>query len=201
MAKRGNALLLSARDMYSERMDFEAFLAKLNAKDRLNVERHLTACAEVGPQHADLWKRLVTALATLAGPAVQTIGQQAVQFFVADGKYRKQMLALEDARDGKIAIYSPDALAEGLKAGAIAIPAKTSENPAAHRIPGTEQELSVESLTAANTPNPSPWYKHMLGWNRKALRITLPTDATPEQITAAEDLCAIAFRAAAPAAV
>jgi hypothetical protein len=32
----------------------------------------------------------------------------------------------------------------------------------------------------------------MLGWNRKAIRLTLPTRASPQHIAAAESLCALA---------
>ena len=39
------------------------------------------------------------------------------------------------------------------------------------------QRLLIEPLDADNTPNPHPWYKNMLGWGRKALRITLPVPA------------------------
>ena len=42
----------------------------------------------------------------------------------------------------------------------------------------------VESLDASNTPDPQPAIKHMLGWNRKALRLTLPALANTAQIAA-----------------
>jgi len=38
------------------------------------------------------------------------------------------------------------------------------------------------------------YYRHMLGWNRKALRLNLPTNATPAQIKAAEALFLLAAR-------
>jgi hypothetical protein len=63
--------------------------------------------------------------------------------------------------------------------------------------------LRIEALDAANSPNPAPHYKHMLGWNRKALRITLLTTATEAELEAAEKLCTLAAKrwagAAAPA--
>ena len=43
-------------------------------------------------------------------------------------------------------------------------------------------------LDARNT-TPAPYYKEMLGWNRRALRISLPTDATANQLQAVESLC------------
>jgi hypothetical protein len=105
---------------------------------------------------------------------VQTVGQHAVQFFVADGKYRMQVFALEDGRDGRVVVYLPDVLAAAEKAGA------------------PLGVLKPESIDSSNTPNPSPHIKHMLGWNRKAVRVTLPTRASPQQISATETLCALA---------
>ncbi len=183
-----------------KRMEFEVFIAKLGAKDRLNLEKHVTATeAEPDPRHAKLWKRLVGALATLAPHAAQTSGQQSIQFYIADGKYRKQVFALEDLRDGKISIYTADALEKATKAGVIegpvdTIPAADEEEPApptAYHI-GQRLTLSIESLDSNNTPDPPAFYKHMLGWNRKALRIILPYDSAPPQIAAAEGLCAMA---------
>ena len=101
----------------------------------------------------------------LAPLPVTTVGQHAVQFFIADGKYRMQVFALEDARDGRLMVYLPDILAKA-------------------RRPGPPGGAQPESLDSANTPNPSPHIKHMLGWNRKAVRITLPTRATSQQVYA-----------------
>jgi hypothetical protein len=177
-----------------EPIEFEAFLSKLSPKDRLNVERHIAACeAQVHPDHAKLWQRMATWLATLASHAVQTTGQQAVSFFIADGKYRMQVFALEDARDGKVAIYTPDVLDQAVSAKLIGKPTKGDGESTAHPIKSDEkQHILVEQLTAANTPNPSEFYKHMLGWNRKAMRITLLTTSTDMQMATAEKLCALA---------
>jgi len=160
----------------SDVADMETFLTGLAGKDRSNIEKHLAACdAEPDPTHGKLWRRLAVSLRKLAPLPVTTVGQHAVQFFIADGKYRMQVFALEDARDGRLMIYLPDILADVQKAGAAAVAA-----------------LQPEALDSANTPNPSPHIKHMLGWNRKAVRITLPTRATSQQISATETLCAIA---------
>jgi len=155
--------------------DMETFLTGLAGKDRSNIEKHLAACdAEPDPTHGKLWRRLAVALRKHAPLPVQTVGQHAVQFFIADGKYRMQVFALEDARDGRLMVYLPDILAKAEKAGAAL------------------GVLKPEALDAANTPNPSPHIKHMLGWNRKAVRLTLPTRASPQQVNAAESLFAIA---------
>jgi hypothetical protein len=193
MSKRGsttNDALATARKPLDTPIDFEAWLAALGARDRVNLERHVAAL-EAEPVHATLWKRIARSIATLAPHAASTTGQQAVQFFIADGKYRMQVFALEDNRDGKIMIYSVDALADAMKADLIGKPAK--DNPSSLPIlaaPG--QMLTVETLSAVDTPNPSPFYKHMLGWNRKALRITLPVGSSDAQVSAAESVCAIA---------
>jgi hypothetical protein len=73
----------------------------------------------------------------------------------------------------------------------LSLPGKADEDRTAHPV-GDGKTLMVESLTNENTPNPAGFYKHMLGWNRKALRITLSNDAADEQITAAENICAVA---------
>jgi len=193
MSKRGstnNGALVTARKALDPLIDFNSWLAALGARDRVNLERHVAAL-EAEPVHSTLWRRISRSIATLAPHAASTTGQQAVQFFIADGKYRMQVFALEDNRDGKIMIYAVDALDDAYKADLFGKPAK--DNPSSLPIlaaPG--QTLTVETLTAADTPNPSPFYKHMLGWNRKALRITLPVGSSDAQVSAAESLCAIA---------
>jgi hypothetical protein len=192
MSKTGG-IQSPARQALAKPVSFEVIVAKLGTKDRQNVDRHLAAAAaEPDAHHAKLWKRIFSALATLAPHAMQTTGQQAVQFFIADGKYKKQVFALEDPRDGRLMIYTEDIQKEAVKSGVLIAP-RVGTEPTLFGIKGQAgQTLMLESLDAANTPNPSPFYKHMLGWNRKALRITLPTTATPAQIAAVEGLLAIA---------
>jgi hypothetical protein len=184
----------AALELLAKPADFDAFLAKLAARDRQNVDRHLAlADAEPEPEHGKLWRRIARSLFTLSPHAVTTIGQQALMFFVADGKYRMQVFAIEDPRDGRILVYTGDVLKEAAKAGILSPPGK-GDASAGHIIGGDKnQRLLVEALDANNTPNPHPWYKNMLGWGRKALRITLPVKASKEQISAAEQLAAIYF--------
>ena len=159
----------------SDVADIDTFLTGLAGKDRSNIEKHLAVIdAEPDPNHGKLWRRLAVTMRRLAPMPVQTVGQHAVQFFVADGKYRMQVFALEDGRDGRVMIYLPDILADAEKAGA------------------PLGVLTPEVLDAANTPNPSPHIKHMLGWNRKAVRITLLTHAGQQQVSATEKLCDLA---------
>src|SRR5436190_1805553 len=64
--------------------------------------------------------RQVCALATLAPHAAKFVGRQTVQFYIADGKYRMQVFALEDLQDGNFTVYCPDVLEEAVRAGLLA---------------------------------------------------------------------------------
>jgi hypothetical protein len=189
----------------------EEFFKNVSAKDRTGVEKHLAVIdAEPDSAHGRIWRRVAKALRRLAPLSVQTAGQHAIQFFVADGKYRMQAFALEDQRDGKILIYLPDVLEEASKARVLRPPTKAAAASSASAsaaggtgtAPAPEYtvagaagtRLRIEALDAANSPNPAPHYKHMLGWNRKALRITLLTTATEPELEAAEKLLSIAAK-------
>ena len=180
MAKSRTAVIESFRSALAKPIELDVLLSKAGQKDRTNVEKHL---AVMDAAHGALWRRLMRALGTLAPLAIQTVGQQAVQFFIADGKYRMQVFALEDQSDGQLILYVPDVLDEAKKLKVIG-----GEK-------GETDGLHIEQLTASNTPNPSPHYKNMLGWNRKALRIVLPVGAATEQVETAEHLAALAARA------
>ena len=172
-------------------MDYDAFLAKLRTKDRLNVERHVAACdAEPDPAHSNNYRRLVCALAGMAPHAAKTHGQQAVQIYVPDGKYRMQVFALQDQRDGLIMIFCDDVLDVAVKAGLLNGPHEVAEQNNSYRLPNGVDSIKVDQLDG-KTANPSPFYKDMLGWNRRAIRITLPSTANAAQVKAAETLCAI----------
>ena len=175
-------------------IDYEGLLAKLGPKDKTNVERHLqTVETELNPDHAKLWKRLATHLITLASHAVKTTGQQSIQFFIADGKYRMQVFALEDLRDGKLTIYAGNVLDEAVKQGLVTPPPKNERETHAFTMHGGKDKLILEELDG-KTLNPAPFYKDMLGWNRKAIRITLLNTATPAQVEMAEQLCTLSAR-------
>src|ERR1700721_979377 len=89
------------------KMDYDGFLAKLTPKDRLNIERHITAIEEVSTKgHAKLWKKLAVAMMSMAPHSAKANGQQSMQFYIQDGKYRMQIFALEDLRDGSIHVYA-----------------------------------------------------------------------------------------------
>src|SRR5947207_1782043 len=91
----------------------------------------------------------IMARASFIPHALQTAGQQAVQFFIADGKYRKQVFALEDPRDGRILIYTEDVLPAALKAGLLVAP-RAGADPTLYGIKGeTGQSLAIEAMDAA----------------------------------------------------
>ena len=176
------------------RIDYDGLLAKLGPKDRTNVERHVLAAeTERDVDHARMWKRMATHLMTLASHAAKTTGQQSIQFFIADGKYRMQVFALEDLRDGKMTIYAGNGLDEAIKEGLVIPPPKNERDTHAFGIHGGKDKLIIEELDG-KTLNPAPFYKDMLGWNRKAIRISLLTTATPAQLEVAEQLCTISAR-------
>lgn len=175
-------------------VDYDGLLAKLGPKDRTNVERHVLAAeTERSPDHAQMWKRVATHLMTLASHAAKTTGQQSIQFFIADGKYRMQVFALEDLRDGKMTIYAGNPLEDAIKQGLVTPPPKNERETHAFGINGGKDKLIIEELDGKSL-NPAPFYKDMLGWNRKAIRITLLTTATPAQLEVAEQLCTMSAR-------
>src|SRR5205823_13290893 len=94
------------------------FLAKLPSKDRASAERRVSVLeAEPDQSRAHLWRRLACSLMTLAPFAAKLVGKQTLQIYVADGKYRMQVFALEDLQDGNFTVYCPDVLEEAQQAG------------------------------------------------------------------------------------
>jgi hypothetical protein len=169
-------------------MDHDAFLAKLTPKDRLNVERHVAAIEEQSTRaHAKLWKRIAGVMMTLAPHSAKANGQQSMQFYIQDGKYRMQIFALEDLRDGTIHVYAADALDEAIKAGVLGKAAKTGDETPTYKIGSTKETLSAERLDG-KVSNPAPFYKDMLGWNRRAVHVALPVMASDVQADAVEKL-------------
>ena len=181
------------------RLSFADFLAKLPPKDRVNAERRVVALeTSASPELAELWRRLACALMTLSPHAAKLVGKQTVQYYVADGKYRMQVFALEDVQDGNITIYCQDVLKEAAEGGLLQPQANAEAH--VHRIVGSTEVLHIEALDR-DSINPAVHYKDMVGWNRRALRITLAPTASAEQVAAAELMCAIAAsRFARPAA-
>lgn len=172
-------------------VSFDELVAKLPARERGAVQRHEAVCQETDAAHADLWRQMVCRLATLAPHAVRALGQHTLQFFIADGKYRQQVFALDDHRDSKILIYGPDILERALAAKLVLPPADPAD-PRAHGILGCRDSLYLERLDSTNTTNPDASFKFMLGWNRRAVRATLLSTASPAQAEACERIWELA---------
>jgi hypothetical protein len=190
MATQVRSRMSAAEEALASPVEIEALLSKLGPKDRINVEKHLAACdAEPSGHRGKLFRKMACALGTLAPHATKTQGRQTLQFFIPDGKYRMQVFALHDGGEGDIAVYGANmvdrAVAEGILSGPI--------QPNIYRISGTKDKeaLNIESLDG-KTSNPQPFYKDMLGWNRKAMKISLPITASPAQIATAEKLVSLA---------
>ncbi|MCC7350307.1 MAG: hypothetical protein IT446_07030 [Phycisphaerales bacterium] len=166
----------------------ELLLASAGAKNRASIEKHLAACdAEEDPNHARLWRRLASFLFELAPLPIQ-YSPNAILFFIPDGRYRMQVFSLEDRRDGVLQLYLPDVLADALRKKILL---KTGEHYAhpQHKL----QHLQLLSLDASNTTDPATHVKNLIGWNRKALKITLQTsESDGPQVITAEALCALA---------
>src|SRR5690242_2950672 len=117
--QNANSQAVSPAPNQPRELGFDDFLAKLPAKDRTSVQRRIAAAADAPPDGGllELWRRLASALFTLAPHAAKMSNRQAVQYYIADGKYRMQVFALEDLEDGNLTIYCPDVLNSALDAG------------------------------------------------------------------------------------
>jgi len=171
---------------------FAPILEKTGSKDRTRIEKHLAACdAEPTSAHGRMWRRLATALAELVPVAMQFAGNNSWKFYIPDGKYRMQVFALEDPGDSTLRIYLPDVLSEALKAKILAKAGKSHD----FTVSGTQAPLRIDALELDNSSEAPEHYKHMLGWNRKAIRITLSTTEPEEpQAAAAHALVTLAAR-------
>lgn len=182
---------------------FDDFMARVSGSGRTAVERHLAACdKEMAPAHVRLWKRLVGLLGRLTPDAAPVPAARAVRFYVPDGKYKLQLFAVEDLRDGKLAIYLDDTRATAFREGVLT--GHTEADANLYRIgsggKADHERLSIDLLTAAGTTSAPDYYKHMLGWHRSAIRITLGADSSAGQVRAAEAMCMLAATARPTAA-
>jgi hypothetical protein len=166
----------------------ERLLAKAGARDRAAIEKRLaTLEAEPDPSHAILWRRLLVKLSELVPLPVHPIGSNALQFFVPDGKYRMQVFALDDSGDGMVSLYLPDVLGKAVSSKLLVKSAGKYSLPDSPTQTLTIQQMDVSSQ------NPPDFMKHMIGWNRKAVKLTLNVSSKEAaQVKLAEQLCTLA---------
>ena len=74
-------------------------------------------------------------------------------------------------------------LDEAVKSGLLG-KSKPGDEPGTFRIAAGKETLAVERMDG-KVSNPAPFFKDMLGWNRRAIHITLPNTATDAQADAA----------------
>lgn len=202
----------------SESDRYAKLLERLAVKNRVAVERHVAACeAEPSPRHARQWKRLACLLAEVicepvgsaAQPAspsarqfgVEASGHCALRFFAPDGKYRRQVFALEDLRDQSLSIFAINGLEKAVKAGIVRGPIEkpTGDDRCATYELATEQpavRVRIGFLNAGNIGNAPEYYRHMVGWNRTALRIVLPAESGGDELRSLAPLLALCARGA-----
>ncbi len=129
---------------------------------------------------------------TLATHFAKLNGQQSVQFYIADGKYRKQVFALEDVGPDQITVYCADVLEDAIKAKFLEKSKNATDDAGEFKVVSTTEAINVERIDGASS-NLADFCKHMVGWNRRAIRMNVPTSATETQITAVETLLAMSM--------
>ncbi|HEY1685227.1 MAG TPA: hypothetical protein VGG19_10720 [Tepidisphaeraceae bacterium] len=164
----------------------EEMLSKVTAKDRAGVEKHLALCdAERDAAHGEVWRRLAGLLGGLVSLPAKTSGATALTFFIPDGKYRNQVFALEDRRDGTLLLYVPDVIDKAVRQNLLA------KGDGFYTLPGSDRLFA--QVIDGSLPELPNHIKPMLGWNRKAIRISINTDFPDKrQLTTAELLCCLA---------
>jgi len=187
MTKVAPSLLADARVALQKTPDYDAFVTRLSVKDRANTAKHLTAleAGVDGAVHVKTWKRIAATMASLTASDVRTLSGHAVMYFVVDGQYRMQILALNDANDGKINVYCGDILAEAVAAKLI-----KPDAPSIFRVGASDLKVTIEKLDGTSR-DLLPFCKNLIGWNRHAVRIVIPADAPEAVITTALEMCAM----------
>jgi hypothetical protein len=168
-----------------------ALLERFSGKDRDGFERQLTACrAKGGEPLATLWSDLAALFTTLASRPPKLTGTNTIQFFIPDGKHRQQVFAMHMEDDGRVSLYLPNVLDTAISAKVLG---KAGKPPLerSYAIGSSQESLTIDLLDR-DTINPHAYFKDMTGWNRKAICVTLPAEATAGQKKAVEQLAALA---------
>lgn len=165
----------------------EQLLAKAGVRDRAAIERRL-ALIDADFDRSACWCQFLVKLSDLVSLPVHPVGSSnALQFFIPDGKYRMQVFALDDTGNGLLILYMPDVLAKAVR-NKLLVKSAAGYSPAE----SPKHLLTIEQMDG-NTRNPPEFMKHMVGWSRKAMKLTLQI-SPPEiaQFRVAEQLCELA---------
>lgn len=195
MQMQGQVARLTPPGFPAKPIDYATLLAQFGEKYRQNVEKQVLAYeTKLGHVAAERWRRLACLLMTLAPQPPKLTGMHTMQFFIPDGKYRKQVFALHAVGDGTLAVYARDILAEAMRTGILAKPRHSDGDIAnTYPLPPSGDTLVIDALDGKSC-NPSPFYKDMTGWNRRAICMTLPPDASDVLIQAVERVCNLAAK-------
>jgi len=131
------------------------------ARDRLNIERHIAVC-EASRQRsmASSISGLAAMLASLARRPSAPPGQRALQFFIADGKYRVQAFALEDLCDGKVTVYLTGCPGCSYYGGYSQAPSQDRRRYTLYEVADSSGTfLALEKLNSANTVEAPDYYR------------------------------------------
>jgi hypothetical protein len=168
--------------------EYEAFMGRLSLKGKAAVEKHDELCGgEAAQGYGELWKRLAGGLGKLAPHETEMAGQQSVKFHIPDGKYRQQVFALEDTRQGTIVVYLPDVVDKAIKRKLLSATSVLRT----YRVLGEKNaNIDLELITAETRD--MTVCKGMVGWGKRALRTNLSVLASENEIHAVERLCELA---------
>ncbi|HUO10686.1 MAG TPA: hypothetical protein VM008_20465 [Phycisphaerae bacterium] len=168
--------------------NYETFLTRLGQKAHAMVE-NLTdaAAADAAQGYGKSWKRIAGMLGQMAPVGIESVGRAALKFHIPDGKYRQQVFALEES-EGMINVYLPDVSAAAVSRGIISGQDKDGQT---YLIGEGPNKIVLELITSDRQEVPA-FCKAMLGWGRKALKVTLSPVADAMQLRAVEQLCELA---------
>jgi hypothetical protein len=169
----------------------KAVFEKLSQKDRDSFERQVVnAETKGGEPLAKMWRRLAGVAIALAPKTSKLTGPGTMQFFIPDGKHRKQVFAMTISDTGTLTVFVPNVLPEAIKAH-IVTPVPKSPVPNTFTVGKGGEQIIIEQLDR-DTPNPQFYFKDMTGWNRKAIGIVLPPTASEALIHTAEQFLLLA---------
>jgi hypothetical protein len=165
-------------------LDAEDALQKLGGTGTTPLAKRLAIATQTHPHRAKAFCELGAHLLTMAPGRPRSL-QRAVMLYVPDGAYQMQVFAIDDAIDNTLVVCCEDVLSI-----AVANKLVAPEDDAHYRICGTRLTLSIEQFDGRSA-NPPAYINAMTGWNRKAIRITLPPDLTPQHVATTLMLCAL----------